>query len=277
MGEPATTRRRRRELSFRHYIAERQRQAPPSRKGERTRERIRLAAAELLNEVGYRQMKVADVCARAEITPPVLYRYFEGKAALTLDVLGEFLDRFMAVAGAAAPRTAFQAIYQANLRWIVLARANAGLMGCLLEVSEEVPEFDELFARTSRGWYRRITDSVLRRFPSTAVNRDQLDLVHHALGGMIDDLTRKLFTRRTPAVRSLVAKVASTDEALAAFLSALWFRALYACDPPADEVTPILPKLTVAAAGGGGAVRRASGRVRADRRGARIDPSPGSP
>ncbi|MGE0443102.1 MAG: TetR/AcrR family transcriptional regulator [Gemmatimonadales bacterium] len=238
--------------SFRAWVADKQRAAGPRRKGERTRDRIRLAAVDLLNESGYRQLKVADVCDRAGITPPVLYLYFDTKVALVLEVLTEFLDRFIAQAVEAGGGTAYQTIFQANLQWVRLARANAGLMGCLLEVADEVPEFATLFREASRGWYQRIADSVLRRFPAARADRGELELALYALGGMIDDLTRKLFTTRAPEVTRLVAEVAPDDESLARFLSVMWHRALYGADPPAREAGGVLRRLGSAYRGRGG-------------------------
>ncbi len=192
-------------------------------------------------------MKVADVCERAGITPPVLYLYFDNKLALTTDVLKEFLHRFITAAADGSGLTAYRTIYQANLRWVTLARANAGLMRCLLELSDDEPSFARLFSTASDDWYRRIADSVVRRFPAAGRERPAIELAVHALGGMIDELTRKLFADRTSAVPTLVATVAPTDDALAHFLSVLWYRALYGADPPTNEADPVAPRLVAAA------------------------------
>ena len=112
--------------SFHAWVAGQQRDAGPRRKGERTRDRIRLATVALLNEVGYRHLKVADICDRAGVTAPVLYRYFDGKQALTMDVLGEFLDRFVATPRDGGTMTPYQTIFEANRRWVTMARATPG-------------------------------------------------------------------------------------------------------------------------------------------------------
>lgn len=235
------------DASFPAWVARRQRDAGPRRKGERTRDRIRLAAVQLLNEVGYRAMKVADVCDRAGVTAPVLYLYFDSKVALTTDVLREFLDQFIAASSDGAGLSAYSSIHQANLQWVNRARANAGLMQCLLEFSDDEPEFAKLFARASHDWYRRIATATIRRFPSAATERATIELVVYAVGGMVDELTRKLFTARMPEVTRLVGTVAPTDEALAEFLSVLWYRALYGADPPDRVARPVGPKLAAAA------------------------------
>ena len=233
--------------SFHSWIANQQEAAPPRRKGERTRDRIRLATVELLNTVGYRQLKVADICARAGITQPVLYRYFENKQALTLDVLQEFLARFVAAPRDPAGTTPYGAIYDANLRWITLARANAGLMRCLLDASDDEPAFAAVFARETDRWNRRIADSVLRRFPSASTDRRAIEFVVTIIGGMVDELVRRLFATRSEDVRRLASAVAPDDPSLAHFISVLWHRALYGNDPPAGEGIPVAPNLVRAA------------------------------
>jgi TetR/AcrR family transcriptional repressor of nem operon len=217
------------------------------RKGERTRDRIRLAAVQLLDEVGYRDLTVADICTRADVTPPVLYLYFDSKQALMTDVLREFLASFLAREDAAVGVTAFEAIHNANRTWLALARENAGLMRCLLQLADDVPEFAALFASTSDDWYRRVARSVVRRFPSAATEEAGIHLIAHAMGAMMDEVTRKLFAGRDPQLQALVTAVAPTDDALARFLSVLWHRALYGADPDMGTAPPLTPKLTAAA------------------------------
>lgn len=235
-------------IRFADWVAERQDSEPSRTKGERTRDRIRLVTVERLNAVGYRDLKVADICERAGISPPVLYLYFKNKEALTADVLREFLDRFLTRETDSDAATPYEAILSANRRWIALARDNAGLMRCLLQFSEEVPEFARLFARASHLWYERIARSVVRRFPTAAAEEPAIHLIAHALGGLVDELTRKLFADPDPHVRKLVATVAPDDAQLAHLLSVIWHRALYGCDAtPADGASLLLaPRLAAA-------------------------------
>ena len=50
----------------------------------------------------------------------------------------------------------------------------------------------------------------------------------------MDELTRKIFTSNDEELERLIGLVAPGDEALAGFLSCIWYRTLYAEDPPAD-------------------------------------------
>ena len=229
--------------NFRDWVAKKQNTGEIKRKGERTRDRIWLATADLLNEVGYHELKVSEICEKAGITPPVLYLYFESKHSLTKEILSAFLEEFISRVEAAPASNAYQSIYHANLRWINLARENTGLMRCLLQFSQDEPEFAQLFADVSNNWYLRIAKSITKRFPSAHSEQIQLNMIIYLLGGMMDDLTRKLFADKDPNFIILTEKIAKDNEDLASFVSVIWYRALYGCDPnegDVDKITPIL-------------------------------------
>ncbi|MEZ5958582.1 MAG: TetR/AcrR family transcriptional regulator [Hyphomonadaceae bacterium] len=234
-------------VSFRDWVARKQKSGGIRRKGERTRDRIRLCTVELLNEVGYRDLKLTDICKRAKISPPVLYLYFESKEALVHEILVEFLQEFMNRATSASGRSPFQAMFDANLQWIRSARANAGLMRCLLQFSEAQGDFAALFAQESHEWNLRITAAIIRRFPAAERAQAQVHFVVEALGGMMDDITRRLFADNDEHLTAVVSSFASTDEDLARALTTLWHRALYCMDPPKSEATPLAPRLLAAA------------------------------
>lgn len=67
------------------------RKAPPaSGKPLETYEKLVRAAGELLGEVGFERLTTNGICARAQMTPPAFYRYFEDKYDI-LEVLARRL------------------------------------------------------------------------------------------------------------------------------------------------------------------------------------------
>jgi AcrR family transcriptional regulator len=69
------------------------RAAPKQERALQTRERLLDVAGELLGEVGIERISTNMICARAGVTPPALYRYFEDKYAV-LEALGRrLMDR----------------------------------------------------------------------------------------------------------------------------------------------------------------------------------------
>src|ERR1700754_4768107 len=63
---------------------------PKQERAQATYERLLDVAGELLAEVGIDRITTNLICARAGVTPPALYRYFEDKYAV-LEALGRRL------------------------------------------------------------------------------------------------------------------------------------------------------------------------------------------
>ncbi len=68
------------------------RSAPNQQRSRDTLEQILIAAADLIEEVGFEKLSTNMICRRAELTPPALYRYFPNKYS----VLKELGERLMA-------------------------------------------------------------------------------------------------------------------------------------------------------------------------------------
>jgi hypothetical protein len=64
---------------------------PPIRKGDRTRVRLRIACARLLEQRGYHTMRVADITEEAGVAEGLFYTYFKDKLEITLQVLTTML------------------------------------------------------------------------------------------------------------------------------------------------------------------------------------------
>src|SRR4051794_12715521 len=77
---------------FSQVLETRLREAPPTRKGERTKARLKASAAKVLERTGYLDMRVSDVCDQADVGLATFYLYFENKAEITRAVLIDFLD-----------------------------------------------------------------------------------------------------------------------------------------------------------------------------------------
>ena len=75
-------------------LKERVRPAPPtSGRGAVTYEKLMLAAGELLGEVGFERLTTNAICARAKLTPPALYRYFDDKYEILAELGRRLLKR----------------------------------------------------------------------------------------------------------------------------------------------------------------------------------------
>jgi AcrR family transcriptional regulator len=242
LTSPATRRKRRpartpqsaapRVQAFADTLRQRQKDAGARRKGERTRDRLKVATVLVLEERGYLRLRVTDICRRARVSPAAFYLYFRNKEEITIEVLTEFLkETFTLGRSPVRPHSLFDAIYEANLKWASAVRANAGLMRCLLQLGDQVPEFRRLGERLNHEWFAYVTQRLMRRFPAARLDERAVLLAVYALGGMMDELSRKVLVARDEHLEPVVDAIAPSDEALAEFLSVLWYRALFGAEP----------------------------------------------
>jgi TetR/AcrR family transcriptional regulator, transcriptional repressor for nem operon len=198
-------------------------------KRERTRERLRIAAVEALNERGYEDMRALSITEQAGLSEGLFYVYFKNKVDITLDILREFhyeflkLDRF-----SGAHSSPFEVIQAANRRWIAVAVANSGLMRCVFQAGNEVPEFSKLLSNINNSLYLRVFDSVQRRKPSISQTAMMMSL--YMLGGMMDEIVRKLVVYPDLQLLKIIAETGSDENAVADAASVIWYRVLYLDD-----------------------------------------------
>jgi len=221
-------------LSFIEYLETQLRDSPPAKRGLRTRERLKIAAAKVLEEKGYHNLRVADVTAGAEVAEGSFYVYFTDKTDIALTVLTELLEDFFKLDAKSAPdRTPFEAIRQTNRRWIAVCRANAGLMRCILQLGDEEPELARLSRRTNRIWYERVARSLKRRKGSVGTSPALFAV--YLLGGMMDELVRKLVIYPDTEFHALLQEMKADDDAVADAASVLWLHIFHPEErPPTD-------------------------------------------
>jgi AcrR family transcriptional regulator len=196
-------------------------------KGERTRQRLRIAAAEALESEGYPGLKVSDICAGANVAQGTFYVYFRDKAEIAVDVLSDFVDTiYRGVREAARGKDDFDAIHASNVHFIRTYSANRGLLLCQVQMLSQEPAFAEAWLPRHREWQDRIARSIERRTGGRIAGRNAL-AVATALDGMVfHHLYSALITRN-----ELEDDNCAEAEKMARMLSILWYRAVYARDP----------------------------------------------
>lgn len=234
---PVRSRARDPKWSLIDHLSRQLRDDPPKQKGERTRLRIRLATAKVLEKNGYLAARVADITNEAGLAEGSFYVYFKDKTDAALDVLTELAEEFNLLQHEhVAEDSAMAAIRQANRHWFAICRNNAGLMRCILQLGDEVPAFAQLAQRSNVTWFEVVARSVLRRHPEGAVDKNDVLLAVHMLGSMMDELTRKLIVYPEPSFVKLLTKLKLDDGGLADAASVVWFRTLYPNKKMTDDL-----------------------------------------
>jgi TetR/AcrR family transcriptional repressor of nem operon len=210
--------------------------SPPKRKGGRTRARLKLSAAKVLEQVGYKDMRVSDICDGADIKMATFYLYFPNKSEITREVLSDFLE---AIASARAAQdqsdSTFDSLVSTNLHFMRAFEANAGLIRCLLQYGDEEPEFTKLWEARGHQWYEHVAKRLATSKENPEVDESVMLLSTYALGGMMDQIFRDLYVNRNPFLTSVVKRATPNTDDLATFLARLWYRATFGRDPIRKE------------------------------------------
>jgi TetR/AcrR family transcriptional regulator, ethionamide resistance regulator len=198
------------------------------RKGNRTESRIKWCTCELLENTRLSDLKIQDVCARAEIAQGTFYLYFADKYALLNVVLREyvaFLKERMTTAGKARASHE-EAVRKTTLAYYRLFEQNRGLMKCIISYYEDFPEISPVAAEMNRAWITLNVRSVQRRLEAkgrpNAIAEAELFRRCYALGGMVDQYLSYVFL----AADSSVVEFSRDPEEVVETLSHIWINAL---------------------------------------------------
>lgn len=224
-------------LSFIEHLEQQLRESPPKQKGLRTRQRLKIATAKILARDGYHAMRVSDISARARLAEGSFYVYFKDKTDAALTVLRELQEEFLdlEVRTRSGERTPFDAIRASNRRWIAVCRANAGLMRCILQLGDEDARLTELAQKENRMWYERVARSSARRRQSNQTSRTTL-FAAYMVGGMMDELVRKLIIYPDPGLQELLNELEADDDAVADAASVMCLHILHPGARASDDL-----------------------------------------
>ncbi|TGT35742.1 TetR/AcrR family transcriptional regulator [Mesorhizobium sp. M8A.F.Ca.ET.165.01.1.1] len=219
-------------LRFRDHVAKLVEEAASAPKGDRTRLRLKLGAIDVLEQIGYLDARIPDIARGADVAVGTFYTYFLDKKAITVELMTElvtFLDdqNRLAIGGSDPFSTVLAKITQ----YVRVYSSNAGLLRCLQQLCDIDSDFQALWNDTNHRFSRIFADGMTRR-QNKKIERELLQLVGYGLAAMVDELLRLIYVVKDPR---LVALVASNDHA-AEILSVLWYRAVYAQDPPAERL-----------------------------------------
>lgn len=203
-------------------------------KGERTRARLLAAAAFHLERDGFVNLRVADICTRAEVSQGTFYVYFDNKTAISAALLRDFNERGMHFLRQQGPHTdAWSSIRKPTGALARLYRLNPGLMRCLWQISDETPEFGEILRAGNAIWMQAVARSTLRR---TQGAEPALALaIAYVMAAMVD----QCLVQRYVTIDPVVAELLPDEDTAADLLSALWYRAVWGLLPPGLDQTRV--------------------------------------
>ncbi|OJU50054.1 MAG: hypothetical protein BGO02_16080 [Brevundimonas sp. 67-6] len=205
-------------------------------KGERTKFRLKIAAARALEEVGYQDLKVADICTYAEVALGTFYVYFRDKNEIAIEVVLDFVNFLYEQARQVGGRhSEYEAILNTNRFFISAYQANPGLMQCHVQLQSQLAEFRKLWRPRHLRWIDGLARSISRRGAYGEDKPGSSTMVARALEGMVFHYLYSVIVTRESVLDD---RELDADE-FARMLSVLWYRAVYCKDPPELADAPV--------------------------------------
>jgi AcrR family transcriptional regulator len=202
-------------------------------KGERTRFRLKIAAVSALAEGGYQDLKVSDICRRAHVALGTFYIYFTDKSVIAAEALLDFGDAlYLQAQSVARGSSDYQAILMTNQFFAAAYQRNCGLVRCLIQIEDLVPEFRARWRERRLRWIKKIASSMARRSGHPEIPDTLFMQIAYALEGMVFQYLYDVFVRQEPILQ----RHAGSSEHIADLLSVLWYRAVYCENPSAEQV-----------------------------------------
>lgn len=220
-----------------------------------TKARLKEATRTVLDRIGYRQMRVADIAAEAGVAVGLFYHYFSDIKTVTCEVLADFLESVMSEARN-APRTGepFETLRGQYLVFIENFEKHSGLMRCMLQVSDEILEFGEIWQSANRQWTERFAQNLSESLGAKPADHDMVVLMAYCLSAMYDGVMHAYFVQRNPEL----VKRAKSKRELAELLALLTYRAIVVANPPREKLTTTLKLANLSASFAGTAEKAAA-------------------
>ncbi|HUF29013.1 MAG TPA: TetR/AcrR family transcriptional regulator [Gemmatimonadaceae bacterium] len=201
-------------------------------RGLRSRERLKRAARELLNERGFRQLRVQDVTAHAGVASGLYYRYFHDLREIVEEISRDFFAELLTGVDPDEPSEhRYDWIFD-NLSNVVRRFAqNPGILACLFGMAGDSAEFDQIWKENAHRWNLRVAEYLRRELRCDAAHARRMGFM---LGAMTEGVVYQALIRQTEDLVEMGEK----PEDIADVLAVMWYRAIYLEDPPLERLRP---------------------------------------
>jgi len=202
-----------------------------SKRGALAREKLKRAALAVIESKGYSQMKVADVTKEAGVAAGLFYHYFSDLKSLTVEVLTDFLANFEIVHYEEVELDWYAILYQ-NARELVDNYAtHPGVMRCLLFLSDEEPEFGEIYHASASRRINALAKALPKVFPQAELSENEALMLVYSLSGTMGMLLREYYITKNSA---LCASELSREQ-VAEMAAVIFYRGLFLKNPPGES------------------------------------------
>ena len=199
-------------------------------RGLRSRERLKQAARELLNEGGFAQLRVQDVTARAGVASGLFYRYFHDLREIVAEVARDFFVELLTeVDPAAQHEHRYDWIYDNLVNVVRRFADNPGVLACRFGLAGDKGEFDRIWKENAHRWNLNVAEYLRRETGCDAAHARRMGFM---LGAMTEGVVYQALIRKTEDLVEMGGK----PEDIATVLAVMWYRAIYLEDPPPSRL-----------------------------------------
>lgn len=179
-------------------------------------------------------MTVADVTQEAGVAAGLFHRYFPDLQTLTVELLSEVIDELGDTASIekGVARGDWLGRIRAHIALSVAHHAQRpGLVRAMNQLADESPVFRTRLRSFYQSQQELLSARIPRLFPDAQLTPAEALLIAYALGGISEAALRERYIVRNPTLQDLQL----SPEELADWLSVLFYRALFAANPPDDK------------------------------------------
>ncbi len=199
-------------------------------RGLRSRDLIKRAARDALNEKGFRSLRVQDVTERAGVANGLFYRYFRDLREVVAEVSSTFFDELLARTSALTDRSdPYKWIYDNHYLVVEGFARNPGILACLFGLTGDYAEFDGIWKRNAHTWNLGVAGFLRETAGFAPVTAERMGFV---LGAMTEGVIYQELIRHTEDL----AQLGRRPEDIAEVIAVMWYRAIFLANPPARKL-----------------------------------------
>jgi len=197
-------------------------------RGLRSRERLKTAAREVLNEMGYHSLRVQDITERAGVANGLFYRYFHGLREIVAEICSDFFDQLIEASSIRdVDDEPYNWIYQNHRDVVGRFARNPGVLAVLFGLAGDYEEFDQIWKRNAHKWNLQVAGFLQARAGFECSHAERLGFV---LGAMMEGVIYQALIRHTDDLFEF----GSEPEVIAEISAVMWYRAIFLKNPPLE-------------------------------------------
>ena len=187
-------------------------------KGQRTRQRLLVAARTIFERDGYFDARVADIAAEASVGHGTFYTYFASKDDVFIACAQLVTDTLYEVYHLPHGLDPVERIHRTNRRYVELYEANAVMLGLLDQIAPTSARLREMRMGIRRHFAERLEAAISRMNSLGRTAAPTLDpfAAAIALGSMVDQICYQWFVLAEPFDREVMLRT----------FDLIWLRAL---------------------------------------------------